>query len=169
MADYDHNDVNTTESTPLFNTHLIYMKASHFSATGVPHIFKEKNPLDIQVNIAAHLRELETFIHEVSIRLTVMGFLKTDAKNPMDHNEKDFIYKAEVEQAGLFRIEGFSPEDQSQIKNSACPDILFPFAREHIVSQVTKAGFTAPYLAPMDFNAVYKQAEQERKEKATQH
>ena len=42
----------------------------------------------------------------------------------------------------------------------ACPNILFPYAREAISNSVTRAGFPPVLLAPINFEAIYQQQQE---------
>ena len=44
----------------------------------------------------------------------------------------------------------------------ACPNILFPFARETVSDAVTRAGFSPIVLQPVNFEAMYMQRLQEQ-------
>ena len=44
----------------------------------------------------------------------------------------------------------------------ACPNILFPYAREVVSSTVTRAGFPPVLLAPINFEAMFSQAQEEQ-------
>jgi len=44
-----------------------------------------------------------------------------------------------------------------QLLATVCPNILFPYAREAIDSLVLKGSFPALALAPVNFDALYKQ------------
>jgi preprotein translocase subunit SecB len=44
----------------------------------------------------------------------------------------------------------------------ACPNILFPYARETVSDAVTRAGFAPIVLQPVNFEAMYMQRLQEQ-------
>ena len=48
---------------------------------------------------------------------------------------------------------------------SYCPNILFPYLREVISDLVIRAGFPQLALAPVNFDALYTQAQKMQKEK----
>ncbi|MCL4723154.1 MAG: protein-export chaperone SecB, partial [Rhodocyclaceae bacterium] len=39
----------------------------------------------------------------------------------------------------------------------ACPNILFPYARESVSDTITRAGFQPVILAPVNFESLYRQ------------
>jgi preprotein translocase subunit SecB len=62
-----------------------------------------------------------------------------------------------VAQAGIFQISNVPAEDLEPILGVACPNILFPYARETVSSLVNRAGFPPVLLAPINFEALYMQ------------
>jgi len=74
-------------------------------------------------------------------------------------------FLVEVQQAGQFLIEGLNDEQMQQVLAIACPNMLFPYAREAIDSLVTRGGFPAVNLQPVNFEALFLQA---RKQAATE-
>jgi len=76
------------------------------------------------------------------------------------------IFLVEIQQAGLFAIEGITGQDLSRVLNTVCPQVLFPYARETIESALSKATFPPLMLPPINFEALYAQALEEQKNKA---
>jgi preprotein translocase subunit SecB len=72
------------------------------------------------------------------------------------------LFLAEVAQSGIFFIQGYTPEEKSVLLGSFCPATLYPFAREAIADLVTRGGFPQLLLQPINFDALYSQAVQER-------
>ena len=130
----------------------IYIKDFSFEAPNAPQIFTEQltPSLDVQFGNAASL--LAENVHEVV--LTVTCTVKQDDRT---------VYLVEVQQAGIFNISGFNEQQLPAILASACPNILFPFAREAISEVVSKGGFPQLLLAPVNFDAVYAQELQRRR------
>ena len=56
-------------------------------------------------------------------------------------------------------------EQLSQLLNIGCPNILFPYAREAIDSALVKGTLPPVMLAPINFEALYLQAMEQRNEK----
>jgi preprotein translocase subunit SecB len=130
----------------------IYIKDFSFEAPNAPQIFTEQltPSLDVQFGNAASV--LAENVHEVV--LTVTCTVKQDDRT---------VYLVEVQQAGIFNISGFNELQLPAILASACPNILFPFAREAISEVVSKGGFPQLLLAPVNFDAVYAQELQRRR------
>ena len=72
------------------------------------------------------------------------------------------MYLVEVQQAGIFMIQGLEDEARQQTLGSYCPNVLFPYAREAIDSLVLKGSFPPLMLAPVNFDAIYQQTLVER-------
>lgn len=66
-------------------------------------------------------------------------------------------YLIRTRQAGIFHIEGFDKDAVSRIAATTCPNILFPFARQHIADLILRGGFPQLLLAPVNFEAMYQQ------------
>ncbi len=130
----------------------IYVKDLSFEAPSAPAVFTEQlNPtLDLQFGNATNL--LGPDVHEVI--LTVTATVKQGEK---------VIYLVEVKQAGIFNITGFAAQHMPTILATACPNILFPFAREAICDVVTKGGFPQLLIAPVNFEMLYAQEVQRRR------
>ena len=72
-------------------------------------------------------------------------------------NEERTMFLNEVTQSGIFRLENIPEEDVQLLLGVACPNILFPYAREAISNSVTRAGFPPVLLAPINFEAIYQE------------
>ena len=72
------------------------------------------------------------------------------------------VFLNEVSQAGIFRLENIPESDVNLLLGVACPNILFPYAREVVSSTVTRAGFPPVLLAPINFEAMFNQAQEEQ-------
>ena len=63
----------------------------------------------------------------------------------------------EIDQAALFLIDGFPDDRLDEALNSACPLIMFPYLRETLDNVLLKAGYPPLMLAPINFDAMYKE------------
>jgi preprotein translocase subunit SecB len=130
----------------------IYIKNSSFETTQTPSVFQQKWEPELTVNVQTQHTPLEKNIYEVS--LTVTATVK---------NQNNVAFLAEVEQAGIFTIEGAAGEQLDHVLGSFCPSLLFPYAREAITSEVTRGSFPQLVLAPVNFDALYLQRLEEQK------
>jgi len=74
------------------------------------------------------------------------------------------MFLCEVTQAGIFQIRNLPAEDIDPILGVACPNILFPYARETVSNLVGRAGFPPVLLSPINFEALYMQQRAEQAE-----
>jgi preprotein translocase subunit SecB len=132
----------------------IYVKDVSYEAPNAPQIFQEVGETDqqpqVQLNLGQKASDMGNDQFEVVLSLTLTCML----------GEKT-AYLAEVQQAGVFTIAGFTEEDQAGIINSYCPNLLFPYARQILSSLVLEGGFPPFLLQPINFDALY--AEQQRR------
>jgi preprotein translocase subunit SecB len=65
------------------------------------------------------------------------------------------VFLVEVGQAGIFRVLNVPNEQIEPLIAVACPNILFPYARELVSDSITRAGFAPVLLQPVNFEALY--------------
>jgi preprotein translocase subunit SecB len=104
----------------------------------------------VQLNLGQKVADLGNDLYEIVLNLTLTCTL----------GERT-AYLAEVEQAGVFGIAGFSDTDRDGIIGSYCPNLLFPYARQVISGLVLEGGFPPFLLQPINFDVLY--AEQQRR------
>ena len=150
QEDKNQQDKNST-SGQQFNIQKIYTKDISFESPNSPKIFTDKwepkNNLDLNTN-ATPIGENH---YEVVLSLTVTTKVGDNT-----------AYLCEVQQAGIFYIEGFAEPDLRAMLGSFCPNILFPYAREAVSDIVTRGGFPQMLLAPINFDALYEQHMQQQ-------
>lgn len=134
----------------------LYIKNSSFETTQTPAIFQKQWEPELNLELNTGHTELEANIYEVT--LTVTATVK---------NKQETAFLVEVQQAGVFTVQGPDTEQLNHILGSFCPGILFPYVRETISSLVSKGSFPPLVLSPINFDALYMQkmqAQQEKKE-----
>ncbi|MEM7079575.1 MAG: protein-export chaperone SecB [Pseudomonadota bacterium] len=136
----------------------IYVKDASFESPGAPEIFTTQGRPQMHVDINTHANELGDNRHEVVLRATVESKLQDDK----------VAYLVEVQQAGLFFIEGPTGEALRQVQSIHCPSALFPYLRETLDHLLLKGGFPPLALAPVNFEALYSQAVQQRQQQAAE-
>jgi len=132
-----------------FSIARVYTKDLSLESPKAPNIFEQQwNPkLGLEVDVTNEA--INDTLHEVVLKLSVT--VKTD---------DDTAFLIEIQQAGVFVIDGFDDDTVEHILGSMCPNILFPYARETIDSLAVKATFPAPMLAPINFDALMEQRKQ---------
>ncbi|MBT8087870.1 MAG: protein-export chaperone SecB [Gammaproteobacteria bacterium] len=127
----------------------IYLKDFSFESPQTPGIFRRGDwKPQTNLNLRSAHNAVEDSIHEVVLTLTVEA--KEDDKT---------CFLIELHQAGLFEITGYDEQEFKAIVGSFCPNILFPYARESIASLIQKGGFPEFVLQPINFDALFMQAQ----------
>ena len=98
------------------------------------------------MNLAQRVEDLGENLHEVVLTVTVTA--KIDEKT---------AYLAEVAQAGIFKMSGFTEKTAHAVLNTMCPGTLFPYARRAISEMVSDGGFPPLTLQPINFEQLYAQ------------
>lgn len=142
----------TNEPSKQIGISKIYVKDFSFESPKAPDVFRSgdwKPQTDLNLRSSHTAIEGDEPLHEVVLTITV------EAKQ-----DDQTMFLAEVQQAGLFQIDGYEEEEFGAIVGSFCPNILFPYAREAIASTVQRGGFPEFVLQPINFDALYLQSRQ---------
>ncbi len=132
---------------------LLYLRDASFEVPLGDQAFSEDIPAD-EVETRMRMRNDTREIaggYEVVLTLNVTATLK-DGRT---------LYSAEIRQAGIFEITGFSGSDLFGLLGGYCPNQLFPFAREAITNLVARGGFPRLMIPPVNLDAIYAQHAQE--------
>ena len=140
-----------SEQQPVFSIEKLYVKDLSLEVPNAPFVFMEQEAPNIEVQIQNNGSSIGDGMYEVSLTVTVTA-----------KNEDKAYFLVEVSQAGIFRIEGVPEESIEPIMAIACPNILFPYARETVSDAVNRAGFPPVILAPVNFEAIYQQRQAEQ-------
>jgi len=132
----------------------IYVKDLSYEAPNTPAIFTEQIEPKVDLQMHNEAKSLDENNHEIVLTITVTVQL-----------EDRTVYLVEVKQAGIFTLSGFTEEQLTHVSATACPNILFPYAREAISDVVTRGGFPPLLLNPVNFDAVYQQEMARRQQK----
>jgi len=131
------------------NLQKIYLKDVSFETPNSPQIFTKDWQPEVNIDLATNGQPLEGNLYESVLTLTVTA-----------KSAGETAFLAEVHQAGIFEIVGFSEEQLTSILGIFCPTTLFPYAREAISELVSKGGFPQMLLAPVNFEALFAQSQQ---------
>ncbi|SDT21992.1 protein translocase subunit secB [Halopseudomonas xinjiangensis] len=141
-----------------FSLQRIYVKDLSFESPKAPSVFQSQwNP---QVNLDLNTRhsQLQEGVHEVVLSLSAT----------VTNGDDEVTFIAEVQQAGIFAINGLDEASMRHTLGAFCPNILFPYAREAIDNLVLRGSFPPLMLSPVNFDALYAQAEQRRAQEGEQ-
>ncbi|QEY26803.1 protein-export chaperone SecB [Neisseria zalophi] len=138
------------ERQPVFSIEKLYVKDMSLEVPHAPKVFLEQGEPEVDMRVATDSQQLEEGFHEVTVTVTVTAKLENDR----------VMFLNEVSQSGIFRLENIPEEDVKLLLAVACPNILFPYAREAISSTISRAGFPPVLLAPINFEAMYQQSQE---------
>ncbi|MDJ0655987.1 MAG: protein-export chaperone SecB [Xanthomonadales bacterium] len=139
-----------TGQAPRFAIQKLYLKDVSFEAPGAPAIFQESGDPELKLNLQQRVQPVGEDLYEVVLTVTVTCTL----------GEKT-AYLAEVQQAGVFGLNGFAQDQLQATLGAYCPTILFPYARQQVSDLVAHGGFQPLILQPVNFDQLY--ADQVRK------
>lgn len=154
MAD-EPAQANTQSTEKQILLQKLYVKDLSFESPKSPEIFTSNTQANTQLNINSTNRKVDDDHTEVCLTLTIES----------KYNDET-VFLIELIQAGVFLIKGYSAQDRAVLLGSFCPNTLFPFAREAIADIVAKGGFPQLLLQPINFDALYAQALQQRQAQA---
>lgn len=138
------------ELQPVFSIERLYVKDLSLEVPHAPQIFLEQGEPEVDMRVSTASEKLEDGYYSVDVTVTVTA--KLGAERTMFLNE--------VTQSGIFHLENILEDDIKLLLGVACPNILFPYAREAISTSVTRAGFPPVLLAPINFEAMYQQQQE---------
>ncbi|ULJ64672.1 protein-export chaperone SecB [Wielerella bovis] len=143
---------NEQVAQPTFSVEKLYVKDLSLEVPHAPAIFLEQETPEVDMRITTENAKVEENFYECSVTVTVTAKL----------NDGRVVFLNEVTQAGIFHVSNVSEEDVKLLLGVACPNILFPYAREAVSTTVTRAGFPPVLLAPINFDAMYHQAQEQQ-------
>lgn len=129
---------------PSFGIEKIYVKDLSVEVPNAPEIYLERESPQVEIQLNTEGRGLGEGVFEVILTVTVTAKLQDKT-----------VFLVEVGQGGIFRIVNVPEEQIEPLVAVACPNILFPFAREVVSDAVTRAGFSPIVLQPVNFEAMY--------------
>ena len=148
------NGAQTETMRGRFAIQKIYVKDVSLETPSAPQIFpqiaQEKWSPAVNMDLSNSVNKMSDNLFEVTLSVTVTVSMK-----------KETIYLVEVQQAGIFYVADFSTEAITRMTATICPDILFPYAREAVSDLVTRAGFPQLLLAPVNFEALFMEHQQQ--------
>lgn len=144
------SEQNTPETQ--FMIQRVYVKDLSYETPNTPAVFQQQWEPELTLDLNTSHTQLENGVYEVVLTVTATVV-----------NQKATAFLVEVKQGGIFTIQNAPANQLDHLLNSFCPNILFPYAREAITSQVIRGSFPQLVLAPINFDALYmqKMAEQQ--------
>lgn len=147
----NHNEEQNTQ----FMIQRVYVKNLSFETTNTPASFQQRWEPELSLDVNTQHNNLDNGVYEVI--LTITATVK---------NQNTTAFLVEIQQAGIFTIQGAPTEQLDHLLYSFCPSILFPYAREAVTTEVMRGSFPQLILAPINFDALYMQQLEERQKSA---
>ena len=136
------------ETAPSFAIEKLYVKDISLEVPNAPEIFLERESPEIGIQLQTAVQGLGDDAFEVTLTVTVTAKL-------VEEKAEKTVFLVEVGQAGIFRVRNVPEENLTPLLSVACPNILFPYARELVSDAVSRAGFAPVILQPVNFEALY--------------
>lgn len=133
------------DTAPAFSIEKIYVKDLSLEVPNAPQCYLERDAAEINLQLQTAGEAVGDGIFNVVLTLTVTAKIGDKTQ-----------FLIEAAQAGIFQIRNVPNEELEPIVAVACPNILFPYARETISDAVTRAGFPPVLLSPVNFEAIYR-------------
>jgi preprotein translocase subunit SecB len=141
-----------SDQQPAFSIDKVYVKDLSLEVPNAPEVFLEAVQPQLEVQLASGAERIgDSDFYEVVVTITITA--KSDDRT---------VFLVEAAQAGIFTIRGVPQAELEPVLGIACPNILFPYARETVASTINRAGFPAVNLAPVNFEALFAQRVQEQ-------
>ena len=147
----EQNNIDQQNDETQFMIQRIYVKDLSYETPNTPTVFQQQWEPELNLELNTTNTLLEPGVYEVVLSVTATV-----------SNQKTTAFLVEVKQAGIFTIQGAATTQLEHLLNSFCPNILFPYAREAITSQVIRGSFPQLVLAPINFDALYMQQMEEK-------
>lgn len=138
-----------------FALQRIYVKDISFESPNSPMVFQKQWKPEVKMDLNTKNANLGEGHYEVVVSVTYTVQV-----------EDMTAYIVEVQQAGIFKLEGLEGMQLAQALNAFCPNLLFPYLRETIDTVVVKGSFPAMMAAPINFDAIFAQAVMQKQKEA---
>lgn len=146
MARNKQDSAPNQDGNPVIQTQKVYTKDISFETPNSPQVFTLEWKPGLNLDLAQKVTGLPEDHYEVVLTLTAT--MKVGDVT---------AYLAEVQQAGIFRLQGFDEEQLHNVVNVYCPRLLYPYASFVISDLVSRGGFPQLVLSPVNFELIYKQ------------
>jgi len=138
---------------PVFGIEKLYVKDLSVEVPNAPEIFLEQEQPQIEIQLNTSGRAVGEGVYEVVLTVTTTAKLGDKT-----------VFLVEVGQGGVFRIQNVPEEQMEPLIAIACPNVLFPYAREAVSDAISRAGFQPIVLQPVNFEGMYMQRLQQQAE-----
>ena len=129
----------------------IYLRDVSFESPQAPGVFASEWKPQFQIELNTRANRLDDGRFEVVLMVNL------EAKSG-----ESTLFMVELQQAGIFHFEATDEEERRTALGTACPEALFPYARETLDALLVKGTFPPFMLAPVNFDTLYAEAKKRR-------
>ncbi|RYI06936.1 protein-export chaperone SecB, partial [Proteus mirabilis] len=97
-----------------FQIQRIYTKDISFEAPNAPQVFQKEWQPEVKLDLDTSSNTLAENVYEVILRVTVTATM-----------EEETAFLCEVQQAGIFTVEGIEGTQLAHCLGAYCPNVLF--------------------------------------------
>ena len=144
MADEEQSAATDEEQSPVIHPQSVYVKDVSFETPNSPEIFTARWEPEVSMLMDSTSKDLGDDVYEVVLSFTVT--IKVGDKT---------AYLAEVHQAGIFYLNGMTPEQLHRTQHVFCLRFLHPYAVAAITDLISRGGFPQFLLPPVNFAKRY--------------
>lgn len=155
MSDNENQNEAAQSAQANFALQRIYVKDISFESPNSPMVFQKQWKPEVKMDLNTKNTKLGDDHYEVVVSVTLTVTVETMT-----------AYIVEVQQAGIFAVQGIEGRHLAQALNAFCPNLLFPYLRETVDTVVIKGSFPAMMLAPVNFDAIFAQAVMQKQKDA---
>ena len=129
---------------PVFSIEKIYVKDLSLEIPNAPQAFLERESPSVDIQLHHNSTSVEDGVYQTILTVTVTAKVAERT-----------LFLVEAAQAGIFVLRNIPASDVDMVLGVACPNILFPYAREVVSDVVVRAGFPPVVLNPVNFEALF--------------
>ena len=135
------------QNQPVFSIEKVFVKDISLEIPNAPQVFLEREAPAVDIQLHHNSSQVDEGVYQTVLTVTVTAKVKDKT-----------MFLVEAGQAGVFVIRNIPAAELDAVLGIACPNILFPYAREVVSDITTRAGFPPVVLNPVNFEAIYQQA-----------
>jgi len=135
------------QNAPVFSIEKLFVKDISLEIPNAPQVFLEREVPTVDIQLHHNSSQVDQDVYMTVLTVTVTAKSKDKT-----------LFLVEVGQAGVFVIRNVQRQDLDPILGIACPNLLFPYAREVVSDLTSRAGFPPVVLNPVNFESIYQQA-----------
>jgi preprotein translocase subunit SecB len=145
------------QNQPTFSIEKVFVKDISLEIPNSPQVFLEREAPTVDIQLHHNSTQVDDGVYQTILTVTVTAKVKDKT-----------MFLVEVGQAGVFVIRNIPGGELDAVLGIACPNILFPYAREVVADTTVRAGFPPVVLNPVNFESIYQQAVQQQQAAAPQ-